>query len=85
VWFKFNGRISRNYHVGKGILQGSPLSPTLVVAYIANIMEPRIRYSPSVRTMVSSYVDDTTILVAAFQRSLFAYSILQERVCWGLL
>ena len=43
VRFKFNDRISRDYHVGKGITQGSPLSLTLFVTYIADIMEPQIR------------------------------------------
>ena len=65
VRFHFNGRVSRRYHVNKGIPQGSPLSPFLFGAYVADILRPRLRHSPAVRCVVSSYVDDGVILVAA--------------------
>jgi len=50
IRLKFNGRLSGDYYVSQGVPQGSPLS---------------LRYGPSIRTMILSYVDDTTILVAA--------------------
>ena len=70
VRFRFNGRISKRYFVNSGIPQGSPLSPFLFGGYVLNIFEPRLRYSPSVRTVLSSYVEDEVILVASDSRNL---------------
>jgi len=71
--FRFNGRVSKPYLVNCGIPQGSLLSPFLFGAYVADIFEPRLQYSPSVRTVVSSYVDDGVILVASDSRDLTRY------------
>ena len=68
VAFRFNGRISKVYHTSKGLPQGSPLSPFLFRAYVADIMRPRMIYTPSMRRIVSSYVDDEVVLVAADTR-----------------
>ena len=73
VRFRFNGRVSKPYFVKCGIPQGSPLSPFVFGAYVADIFEPRLRYSPSVRTVVSSYVDDVVILLASDSRDLTRY------------
>ena len=75
VRFRFNGRISKPYFVNRGITQGSPLFPFLFGAYVADIFEPRLGYSPSVRTVVSSYVDDGVILVASDSRDLTRYTM----------
>ena len=75
VRFRFNGRISRPYFVNRGVPQGSPLSPFLFGIYVADIFEPRLRYSPSVRTVVSSYMDDGGILVASDSRDLTRYTM----------
>jgi len=75
VRFRFNGRVSKLYFVNRGIPQGSPLSPFLFGAYVADIFEPRLRYSPSVPTVVSSYVDDRVILVASVSRDLTRYTM----------
>jgi len=75
VRFRFNGRVSKPYFVNCGIPQGSPLSPFLFGAYVADIFEPRLRYSPSVRTVVSSFVDDGVILVASDSRDLTRYTM----------
>jgi len=75
IRFRFNGRISKPYFVNCGIPQGSPLSPFLFGTYVADIFEPRLRYSPSVRTVVSSYVDDGVILVASDSRDLTRYTM----------
>jgi len=64
VRFHFNGRVSRRYHVNRGIPQGSPLSPFLFGAYVTDILRPQLRHFPAVRCMVSSYVDYRVILVA---------------------
>jgi len=64
IQFKFNGRLSKEYHTTLGIPQGSPLSPYLFAVYVADILKPRLRYTPTVRHVVTSYVDDGVILVA---------------------
>jgi len=64
IQFRFNGRISREYTLSKGIPQGSPLSPFLFGVYVADIFRPRLQVSPSCRSMVGSYVDDGLIGVA---------------------
>jgi len=64
IRLRFNGRLSRVYHLSRGIPQGSPLSPFLFGAYLADIFRPRLRYSPSVRSIGVSYVDDGVIAVA---------------------
>jgi len=65
-----NGRVSRTYCVEIGVHQGCPISPILFGAYVVDVVAPRIRYGPSVRTMVSSYVDCTTITIAADSRAM---------------
>jgi len=75
VRFRFNGRMSKPYFVNCGIPQGSPLSLFLFGAYVADIFEPRLRYSPSVHTVVSSFLDDGVILVASDSRDLTRYTM----------
>ena len=65
VRFRFNGCISHDYTVLQGVPQGSPLSPFLFGAYVADVMTPWLRYGPAVRMVVVSYVDDTVIAVTA--------------------
>jgi len=64
VRFRFNGLISRSFCLSWGIPQGSPLSPFLFGVYIADIFRPRLKVSPSIRSLVVSYVDDGGIMVA---------------------
>lgn len=66
--FRFNARMFKTYHTSLGIPQGSPLSLFLFGIYIADIFRPRLRYTPAIRRVVSSYVDDGLILVAADSR-----------------
>ena len=73
VRFRFNGRLSRYYDIERGVPQGSPLSPFLFGAYVADVLAPRLRYGPSVRIIVISYVDDAVIAVAASSQSLAKY------------
>jgi len=75
VRLRFNSQVSKPYFVNRGIPQGSPLSPFLFGAYVGDIFEPRLRYSPSVRTVVSSYMDDGVILVASDSRDLTRYTM----------
>ena len=65
IRFRFNGRVSKVYHVSKGVPQGSPLSPFLFGAYVADVFTPCMRYSPGVRQLIVPYVDDRVIMVAA--------------------
>ena len=65
VRFNLNGCISSEYFLSKGIPQGSPLSAFLFGLYVADIFRPRLPYSPSLRSITVSYVDDAGIVVAA--------------------
>jgi len=75
VRFRFNGRVSKPYFVNRGIPQGSPLSPFLFGAYVADIFEAHLGYSPSIRPVIGSYVDDGVILVAFDSRDLTMYTM----------
>jgi len=77
VRFSFNGRISKSYFVYCGVPQDSPLSPFLFSVYVADIFEPHLRYSPSVRTVIGSYVDDSVILVASDSKDLTRYTMVE--------
>jgi len=82
VRFRFNGRISRDYFVAKGIPQGAPLLQFLFGVYVADVLMSRIWYGPLVRIIVLCYLDGTTItiLVAVDSRSL-ASSVGIEMSC----
>jgi len=75
VRFRFNGRVSRVFHLCKGIPQGSPLSPFLFGANVADIFEPRILCTPVRRRITVSYVDDGVIIVAADTEDLARYTL----------
>jgi len=62
--FRFNRLVSKEFHLSKDIPQGSPLSPFLFRVYVADIFRPRLKYTPVVRSFVSSYGDDSLIAVA---------------------
>jgi len=61
---KFNGRMSKAYRTNKGVPQGSPISPYLFGVYVEEIFKPRVLHTPTRSCIVSSYVDDGTIVVA---------------------
>jgi len=61
---KFNGRMSKAYRTDKGVPQGSPISPYLFGVFVEEIFKPRIIYTPTRSCIVSSYMDDRTIVVA---------------------
>ena len=63
--FRFNTHMSKTYHTSLGIPQESPLSLFLFGIYIADSFRPRLKYTPTVRCFVSSYVNDGLVLVAA--------------------
>ena len=65
VRFNFNGRISSEYFLSKGIPQRYPLSAFLFGVYVADIFRPQLPYSPSLRSIMVRYVDDAGIVVAA--------------------
>ena len=67
---KFNGRTSRVYGVDKGVPQGSPLSPYLFGIYVEEIFKPRFKHRPSVSSLVSSYVDDSAVMVSGESREI---------------
>src|SRR5437899_10670390 len=71
--FRFNGRVSKVYHVSKGVPQGSPLSPFLFGAYVADVFTPRIRYSGGVLQLVVSYVDDGVLMVPGWSSQAAQY------------
>ena len=64
IQLRFNGRISKEYNLNKGVPQGSPLSPFRFGVYVADMFRPRFSYRIGLRRMVTSYVDDGAILVA---------------------
>ena len=64
IQLRFNGKISKEYHLNQGVPQGSPLSPFLFGVYVADMFKPRFSYRMGLRRMVTSYVDDGAILVA---------------------
>ena len=64
IKFRFNGHVSTEFHLSKGIPQGSPLSPFLFGVYVADIFRPRLKYSPSLRSVTVSFVDDGVVVVA---------------------
>jgi len=64
VRFRFTGLVSRSFCLSRGIPQGSSLSPFLFGVYIADIFRPRMKVSPSIHSLVVSYVDDGGIMVA---------------------
>ena len=64
IRLRFNGRMTKDYHLNKGVPQGSPLSPFLFGIYVADLFRPRIQTRINFRAMVSSYVDDRAILIS---------------------
>ena len=61
---KFNGQISKVFNIDKGVPQGSPISPYLFGVYVRDLFKPRLKYIPGISSLMCSYVDDGTIMVA---------------------
>jgi len=72
LYFRFNGHTLKSYYVERGIPQGSPLSPYLFGIYVADIFLCRLKYTPTVRRAVLSYVDDGLVVVAGSSREVCA-------------
>jgi len=64
IQFRFKGRLSRLFHLGRSIPQGSPLSSFLFGAYAADVFGLRLRYSRTVRSVNVNYVDDRIVALA---------------------
>jgi len=64
IRLRFNRRTTKDYHLNKGGLQGSPLSLFLFGIYVADVFRPRIQTRINFRTMISSYVNDGARMIS---------------------
>ena len=54
IRLRFNGRTTKDYHLNKGVPQGSPLSLFLFGIYVADVFRLRIQTRINFRAMISS-------------------------------
>jgi len=65
IKLRFNGKISKEYHLNKGVPQGSPLSPFLFGVYVADVFRPKFLTRMGMMSYCASYVDDGALMAAA--------------------
>ena len=77
IQLRFNGRISKEYNLNKGVPQGSSLLPFLFGVYVADMFKSRICCRIDLRRMVSSCVDDGVILVSTTNKEKTKHQLIE--------